>query len=42
MFIEGVFLQGEIKNRNGRMYPINTLAKEVNRYNESFVKKEEH
>ena len=39
MFIEGVFLQGEIKNRNGRMYPINTLAKEVNRYNENFVKK---
>ena len=38
MFIEGVFLQGEIKNRNGRMYPINTLAKEVSRYNESFVK----
>ena len=30
MFIEGTFLQGEIKNRNGRMYPINTLAKEVN------------
>ena len=42
MFIEGTFLQGEIKNRNGRMYPINTLAKEVHRYNESFVKKEEH
>ena len=39
MYIEGTFLQGEIKNRNGRMYPINTLAKEVNRYNESFVKK---
>ena len=39
LFIEGVFLQGEIKNRNGRMYPINTLAKEVHRYNESFVKK---
>tara|TARA_R100001591_G_scaffold13936_1_gene20323 strand:+ start:3263 stop:3913 length:651 start_codon:yes stop_codon:yes gene_type:complete len=39
MFIEGVFLQGEIKNRNGRMYPINTLAKEVGRYNESFIKK---
>ena len=38
MYIEGTFLQGEIKNRNGRMYPINTLAKEVNRYNESFVK----
>ena len=42
MYIEGVFLQGDLKNRNGRMYPINTLAKEVGRYNESFVKKEEH
>ena len=39
MYIEGVFLQGEIKNRNGRMYPIDTLSKEVHRYNESFVKK---
>ena len=39
MCIEGVFLQGEIKNRNGRMYPIQTLANEVNRYNESFVNK---
>ena len=39
MFIEGVFLQGEIKNRNGRMYPMATLTKEVGRYNESFVKK---
>ena len=39
MYIEGTFLQGEIKNRNGRMYPMATLAKEVNRYNESFVKK---
>jgi hypothetical protein len=39
MFIEGVFLQGEIKNRNGRMYPITTLAREANRYCESFVNK---
>ena len=39
MYIEGVFLQGEVKNRNGRMYPVNTLAKEVGRYNESFVSK---
>ena len=39
MYIEGVFLQGEIKNRNGRMYPVSTLAKEVGRYNESFVAK---
>ena len=38
MFIEGIFLQGGIKNRNGRMYPIETLANEVNRYNESYVK----
>ena len=39
LFIEGVFLQGEIKNRNGRMYPMNTLAREVGRYNENFVQK---
>ena len=38
MFIEGIFLQGGIKNRNGRMYPVETLAKEVERYNESYVK----
>ena len=37
LHIEGVFLQGEIKNRNGRMYPIQTLANEVKRYNENFV-----
>ena len=40
MYIEGVFLQGDIKNRNGRMYPVQTLSKEVSRYNESFVKKD--
>jgi len=39
LHIEGVFLQGEIKNRNGRMYPISTLSKEVNRYCENFVNK---
>ena len=38
-FIEGVFLQGGIKNRNGRMYPTETLAREVGRYNESFITK---
>ena len=37
MYIEGVFLQGNIKNRNGRMYPMETLRKEVARYNESNV-----
>ena len=37
MFIEGIFLQGDLKNRNGRMYPMDTLRKEVQRYNESFI-----
>jgi len=37
LFIEGVFLQGNIKNRNGRMYPMETLRKEVARYNENHV-----
>ena len=37
MYIEGVFLQGNIQNRNGRMYPIETLRKEVGRYNENHV-----
>ena len=39
MYIEGVFLQGDIKNRNGRMYPVQTLEREVGRYNENFTKK---
>lgn len=39
MFIEGIFLQGDICNRNGRMYPMETLMREVDRYNESFVNK---
>ena len=37
-FIEGVFLQGAIKNRNGRMYRTETLAREVDKYNESYIK----
>src|SRR6056300_840580 len=36
-FIEGIFMQGNMKNRNGRMYPIETLMKEVNRYNKEYV-----
>jgi hypothetical protein len=39
MFIEGVFLQGDICNRNGRMYPMETLSREVRRYTESFINK---
>ena len=37
-FIEGIFLQSEIKNRNGRMYPENVMDKEVGRYMEQLVK----
>ena len=36
-YIEGVFLQAGIKNRNGRIYPIETMKKEVNRYIKEFV-----
>ena len=36
-FIEGIFLQGEIKNRNGRMYPMAVLDREVGKYTESFI-----
>jgi len=38
-FIEGIFMQGDLKNRNGRVYPSAVLANEVNRYNEQFVNK---
>ena len=37
LHIEGVFLQGGIKNRNGRMYPVDILEREVGRYNKTFV-----
>ena len=37
--IKGVFMQADIKNRNGRVYPVQTLAKEVARYNEQFINK---
>ena len=37
--IKGVFMQADIKNRNGRVYPVATLAKEVKRYNEQFINK---
>ena len=38
-FIEGVFLQGEIKNRNGRMYPISTLQREATNYQSKYIDK---
>ena len=37
LYIEGIFLQSEIKNRNGRVYPFNVLNREVTRYNEQYV-----
>jgi hypothetical protein len=39
LYIQGPFLVAETKNRNGRVYPVQTLAKEVNRYNEEYVVK---
>ena len=37
--IKGIFLQSNIKNRNGRIYPKEILAKEVTRYNKEFINK---
>ena len=38
-YIQGPFLQGDVENRNGRIYESKILAKEVNRYNESYISK---
>jgi hypothetical protein len=38
-YIKGIFLQAEQVNRNGRLYPLNIMEKEVKRYNENFVQK---
>ena len=37
--IRGVFLQADIKNRNGRVYPVDTLSNEVKRYTTEFINK---
>lgn len=39
LFIEGIFLQADMPNRNKRMYGMRTLEREVNRYNENFIEK---
>ena len=39
LFIEGPFLVAETKNRNGRVYPSQTMKKEVDRYNEEYISK---
>ena len=36
-FIEGIFMQSEVKNKNGRLYPLGVLEKEVNRYVKEYV-----
>lgn len=36
-YVEGIFMQGDLKNRNGRIYPSAVLEKEMNRYNKDFV-----
>ena len=38
-FIEGIFLQSNLKNRNGRVYPKDIMAKEVQRYTEEYIDK---
>ena len=39
LYIQGVFLQSECVNRNGRMYPFSIMEREVKRYNENYVQK---
>jgi hypothetical protein len=39
LFIQGVFLQSECVNRNGRLYPYSIMEREVKRYNEGYVEK---
>ena len=38
-FIEGIFLQAELQNRNGRMYKLPTLQREVAKYDENYIQK---
>ena len=35
--IKGIFMQADIKNRNGRVYPMEVLETEVGRYNKKFI-----
>ena len=36
--IRGIFMQADVKNRNGRVYPMEILEKEVTKYNKNFIK----
>ena len=35
--IRGIFMQADVKNRNGRVYPLDILTKEVTKYNKNFI-----
>lgn len=37
-YIEGIFMQADVKNRNGRIYPVKVLGEEVERYSKEYVK----
>ena len=36
--IKGIFMQADVKNRNGRVYPMEVLEKEVSKYNKNFIR----
>lgn len=38
-FIEGIFMQGDVKNQNGRVYPAETLDREMQRYQKDFIER---
>ena len=39
-YIKGIFMQSDIKNQNGRVYPFSVLKKEVRNFNEKYVKQD--
>ena len=39
-YIKGIFMQSDIQNQNGRVYPYNVLKKQVKQFNEKFVKQD--
>ena len=36
--IRGIFMQADVKNRNGRVYPLDILQKEVTKYHKNFIR----
>lgn len=39
-YIKGIFMQSDIKNQNGRVYPFSVLKKQIKKFNENFIKKD--